>query len=199
MYTHILNIKKSFTLVTLLFTIAFSVAAQEWKIDKNHSSFNFEVNHFFTPVIGSFNDFKGEFSFDPNDLDNSHSRFTIKIASIDTGNDKRDSDLKSANFFEEGRFPEIIFVSTKFLEKGGAYIIVGNLTIKDITKEVEVPFQVLGLGVHPNRKSKELIGIKAKFTILRNDYGVGSGNWATTAVVGDEVLITIMIEASRSN
>jgi len=198
MKTPRLNPTKALLFLIILTSNINTAKAQEWNIDKNHSSVSFEVTHFFTPVKGYFNDFTGSLYFDADNLNQSSTNFTVKISSVDTDNAKRDSDLTSDSFFEAGKYPEMKFTSTKFVKNGDEYAIMGNLTIKGITKEVEVPFKVLGIGMHPSRKGRKIMGIKAEFSILRNDYGVGTGNWTATAVVGDEVLITVVLEANRN-
>ena len=75
------------------------VEAPEWKIDNNHTSLSFEVNHFFTPVAGSFKDFDGTLNFDPENLAGSSADFTVQIASVETDNDKRNGHLQSEDFF----------------------------------------------------------------------------------------------------
>lgn len=197
-YNGMLNTIKIMVLGTLLSFTTLTVKAPGWNIDKNHSTFNFEITHFFTPVQGTFKDFNGELFFDPNDLATSSANFSVKVSSVDTNNDKRDDDLRSEHFFEAEKYPLMKFVSSSFKNDGDSYVITGNLTIKDVTKEVKVPFKVLGLGQHPMKKNKVITALKGEFTLNRNDYGVGTGNWAATAVVGDEVKVSILLEASRN-
>ncbi len=184
--------------VTLLFSFATTkVLTPTWNIDTNHSKISFEVNHFFTPVEGFFNEYKGELTFDAADLEGSSVNFTVQVASVKTDSEKRDKHLQSADFFDAKKFPEMKFVSKSISKTDNGYIAKGNLTIRDVTKAVEVPFKVLGKGSHPMKKGVEIIAIKAGFKINRNDYGVGTGSWAATAVVGDEVTIKIVIEGNR--
>ena len=173
------------------------VAAPEWRIDMAHSSVSFEVNHFFTPVDGRFNEFEMKFSFDPEDLSTSSVQTTINVESIYTAHERRDGDLKSDNFFDAEKHPQIKFVSTSFEKKGSEYIVNGDLTIKETTKTVSIPFQVLGTIDHPRREGTLVMGLKGDVTINRLDYGVGTGDWIRTNVVGNEVQVSIMIEASR--
>lgn len=171
------------------------VMAPGWSIDKNHSSITFEINHFFTPVVGTFKDFEGTLEFDPNDLATSKADFTVQIASVSTNNERRDKDLVSNSFFNAKKYPVMSFKSTGFSKDGDNYTVKGNLTIKDVTKEVSIPFKVLGYGDHPMKKGKKILAVRAEFTLDRTDYHVGEGNWAATAVVGDEVKVTVLLEA----
>ena len=187
-------------LVALLFSFTtLKVAAPAWKIDTSHSKIGFEVNHFFTPVEGFFNDYKGELNFDEADLDGSSVNFTVQVASVKTDSEKRDNHLQSGDFFNAEKYPEMKFVSTDITKSDDGFIAKGKLTIRDVTKLVEVPFKVLGTGPHPMKKGVELISIKGGLKINRNDYGVGTGSWAATAVVGEEVTIKVIIEGNRKN
>ena len=90
------------------------VEAQEWNIDNNHTSISFEVNHFFTPVAGSFKDFDGNLNFDPENLDGSSADFTVLISSVETDNEKRNGHLQSEDFFNAKKYPEMKFTSSSF-------------------------------------------------------------------------------------
>ena len=186
--------------VLLVFLFSFTTSnlqAPIWAIDTSHSKIGFEVNHFFTPVVGYFNDYKGELNFDPSDLNGSSVNFVVNVASVKTDSEKRDNHLQSGDFFDAEKFPEMKFSSTSFSKTDDGYIAKGELTIKETTKSIEIPFKVLGLGNHPMKSGTLMLGIKGEFTINRNDYGVGTGSWAATAVVGEEVTIKIIIEAHR--
>lgn len=185
-------------LVGLLFSFTTStIEAPSWKISGSHSKIRFEVTHFFTPVEGSFNDYTAELIFDPADLDNSSVNFNVKVASVKTDSDSRDKHLQSEDFFNTEKFPEMKFESTSISKHKKGFIAKGNLTVKDITKSIEVPFKVLGMGDHPKREGVVMMGIKGEFKINRNDYGVGTGDFVATTVIGDEVSVTIILEASR--
>jgi polyisoprenoid-binding protein YceI len=174
------------------------VEAPEWKIDNNHTSISFEVNHFFTPVVGSFKDFDGILNFDPENLDGSSAAFTIQISSVETDNEKRNGHLQSEDFFNAEKYPEMKFTSSSFTKNGDDYTLNGKLTIRDITKEVSIPVDILGIGAHPMKKGKLITAMRAEFSLNRNDYGVGSGSWAATAVVGEEVKVSVLLEANRN-
>lgn len=179
----------SFTTTNLL--------AQSWNIDAKHSKISFEINHFFTPVEGFFNDYKGELNFDEANLEESSVNFNVQVASVQTDSKKRDGHLQSSDFFDAANYPEMKFVSTSISKTDEGFVANGELTIRDVTKSVEVPFKVLGKGDHPMKKGVEIIALKAGFKINRNEYGIGSGSWAATAVVGEEATIKVVIEGNR--
>ena len=183
----------------LLSFTTFSAQAPEWNIDASHTSINFEVNHFFTPVAGNFKKFEGSLNFDPDNLEGSTASFTVQVASIETDNDKRNNHLLTGDFFDAKKFPEMKFSSTSFSKDGDDIVLNGKITIRDVTKDVKVPVKVLGIGEHPMKKSKLITAMRAEFSLNRNDFGVGTGSWAATAVVGDEVNVRVLLEANRNN
>lgn len=187
----------------LLFISVAETTAQEatpWKLDKAHTSVNFSIKHFFSDVTGNFNDFKGTFHFDPDNLAGSNFDFTIKVGSVDTDNGKRDKHLQSKDFFNAKAYPEMRFTSDRIENKGGSdYVAHGDLTIRDQTRKVAIPFKVTGQMEHPMMKGTLILGLEFDTTINRTDFGVGTGDWAATMVVGDEVKIRIPLELNRKS
>ncbi|MCH7514935.1 MAG: YceI family protein [Bacteroidetes bacterium] len=174
------------------------VEVPKWNVDKAHSTVSFKINHFFTPVTGRFSEFDIDFVFDPNDLAGSKVKVVIKVNSVNTGNEKRDNDLRSDNFFGSKTYPEMTYESEKIERTDeNEYMMHGKLTIKETTKDVAIPFTVLGTMDHPRRKGVEIMSVKSELKINRNEYGVGTGDWIRTNVVGDEITIQIFIEANR--
>lgn len=133
--------KKIFLLLLLgfLFSAGFAQAAS-WKIDPDHSAARFTIKHMtVSNVHGSFGDVTGEAVFDTEDLKKFALDITVGIDSIDTGVQKRDDHLRSADFFEVARYPVMHFVATKVVNAGEeSYLVTGNLTMHGITKEVSV-------------------------------------------------------------
>jgi polyisoprenoid-binding protein YceI len=172
--------------------------AKEWKLDKDHTSVTFAVKHFFSTVNGNFTEYDGSFSFDSDKITGSKFTFNIPVSSINTNNKKRDTHLNSEDFFNAEKFPEIKFVSTKFEKKSDTeFIVHGDLTIKDVTKKVAIPVEITGKMEHPMMKGTKILGLAFKTSINRTDYKVGTGNWATTMVVGDNVDVEINLELNR--
>lgn len=172
-----------------------TVASDEWSIDEAHSNINFTITHFFTPVDGSFEEYSSEIIFDPSDLANSRIDVTIPVSSINTDNERRDNHLKSEDFFNAEEWPNIHFVSNEIEQTGeNQFVAHGELTIRDVTREFELPFELLGVMDHPMQEGQKVAGITASAQLNRTDYGVGVGDWAATAVVGDEVNIQLNLE-----
>jgi len=177
-----------------------SSKAQKWTFDKAHSSVSFRIRHFFTPVLGEFNSYDGEIYFDPANLTGSSINVTIQVNSVDTKNGKRDPHLQSADFFDATAFPIMTFVSEKISAKGdNEFVANGKLTIKNKTIEFDFPFKLLGIMDHPKRKGTKISAFESLFVIKRNDFNVGTGQYVETAVIGDEVNVSITLELLSSN
>lgn len=184
--------------VLILFLLATgSVFAQTtWNIDKVHSKIGFSVSHMVvSETEGSFKDYTASVVSKSEDFDGADVTFSAKIASINTENEKRDGHLKSADFFDAEKFPEITFVG-KLVKDGGKYKLKGDFTMKGVTKKVE--FDVTyGGSINTGRGVKA--GFKLNGTINRQDYGVAWANKLASgeAVVGDEVQLTIKVELDK--
>lgn len=199
--------------ITLLFTMLFAftglamngvndndnVRSIEWEIDKTHSAINFTINHFFTPVDGTFEDYDATVMFNPDDLENSMIDVTIPVSSINTRNDRRDGHLQSEDFFNAEKWPNITFESNSIESRGdNQFVAVGELTIRDVTREFELPFTLQGMMDNPMQENTTVAGIVASAELMRTDYGVGVGDWAATAVVGDAVNIQLNLELNTT-
>ncbi|HEY1763491.1 MAG TPA: YceI family protein [Opitutaceae bacterium] len=172
---------------------AASAAVETYSIDPVHSSVAFEIRHVFSKVPGKFTDFSGTITVDRENLEKSSVTATIQVGSIDTSNEKRNSDLKAPSFFDLAQYSTITFTSTSWKKTGdNAYDVTGNLTIHGITKEVVL--KVIADGFGPGMMGSPVSGWEATTTINRRDYGV-NGPAMLGTVVGDEVAISINIEA----
>ena len=194
---------KKFLSILLVLMLAFSVNAMnaqsgdapEWTIDNNHSNISFTIQHYFNPIPGTFHDFSGTIKFDPENPSTSHFDVVIKVASVDTNVERRDGHLRTADFFDAETYPDMHFRSTDVRSIGdNRYIAHGTMTIKDVTREVALPFELTGAG--PDMRDPEVTraGLLGMITLNRNDFGVGVGNFASTAVIADEVNITISLQ-----
>jgi polyisoprenoid-binding protein YceI len=179
---------------------ALSASADEtYKIDSVHSSISFKVRHFFSYVTGDFKKFEGTIHVDMDHPEKSSVSATIDVASIDTKNDKRDEDLRSPDFFEVAKYPTITFKS-KSVRKTGTESgdIIGDLTMHGVTKEITLHAKFLGKGKGMGGKAISGWQVTAD-PIKRADYGL---NWSKavegTAVVGEEVTISIDVEADKA-
>lgn len=180
-----------------------SPAPEAWNVDRSHTEITFSVKHFFTPVSGTFNDYDVEFWFDQEDPTNSSVKVTIQVASIDTRNERRDNHLRSADFFDAENHPEMTFQSTSVRMLGeNEMVATGDLTIKGITREVELPISLLGVKELPPEMQDmmgitHVAGFDAETRLDRREFEVGVANWAQTVIVGGEVDVKIHVEANR--
>ncbi|MAO63846.1 MAG: polyisoprenoid-binding protein [Balneola sp.] len=183
-----------------LSTIAMAkYAMTSWTIDKAHSAVNFEVTHFFTPVNGQFNDYEATVNFDPENLEESMIDVKIMVGSIDTKNERRDGHLRTPDFFNAEKWPHITFKSSNIERTGeNEFVANGTLTIKDVSKDIELPFKLLGIMDNPMKEGTKVAGITASTTLDRTDYTVGTGDWASDAVIGDEVTVDLNLELNSS-
>jgi polyisoprenoid-binding protein YceI len=173
--------------------------AASWDVDGAHSYITFSVRHFFTPVPGSFDKFEGKIAFEADKLETSSVEFTVDVNSVNTKIGKRDDHLKSPDFFDAANYGTMKFVSESISKTGdNTFSMKGKMTIKGVTKDVEIPFTLLGQQDHPWKPGSLVAGLKTNFTVKRNDFGVGSGQWVETAVVGDDVTVEINLEVTRA-
>jgi polyisoprenoid-binding protein YceI len=175
-----------------------------WNVDASHTEINFSVKHFFTPVTGTFKDFEIELMFDEAAPEESSVKVSIDVASVDTKNERRDNHLRSADFFDVETHPKMTFESTSVrMVDGGAMVATGDLTIKGITREVELAINLLGITELPADMQEMMGGIvrvagfEASTSIDRRAFEVGVANWAQTVIVGGEVDISIALEANH--
>lgn len=172
-------------------------ANETYAIDNAHASIGFSVSHLvISKVKGNFNDFSGTFVLDKNNR-LTKADASIKTASIDTNIKKRDDHLRSADFFEVEKYPEITFVGKKVVKRNGKDILLGKFSLHGVTKNIELPFTVKGPITDPYGNKK--IGFHAETVVNRTDYGL---NWnqaleAGGVMVGEEILIVIDLEAGK--
>lgn len=188
--------RSTFALAALLALAPAVHAADTWTIDKGHSEASFQVRHFVTNVRGRFTDFSGTIVTDSAKPESSTVEFKITTASIDTAVADRDKHLRSADFFDAEKFPEISFKSSSIKASGkDTYAVTGTFTMRGVSKEVTLPVTFLGGVKDP--WGNQRAGFETSATLNRKDYGM---NWNKALdqggfVLGDEVKVAINIEA----
>ena len=188
--------KKVFALLFSLAIVASTFAQATWTIDKSHSKVGFNVIHMaVSDVEGKFNDFDGTIVSKSEDFNGAEISFVAKTTSIDTDNERRDTHLKSPDFFEAEKFPEITFKG-KLVKDGGKYRLVGDFTMKGVTKKVE--FDVTyGGSINTERGAKA--GFKLSGSVNRQDYGLSWNNKLKGGelAVSDNVDLIVKIELNK--
>jgi polyisoprenoid-binding protein YceI len=188
--------KKINVLIVLLLVAGVATAQTTWKIDKGHSKVGFSVTHMVVAETeGKFDDFEGTVVSKADDFNGAEVSFTAKVASINTANERRDGHLKSPDFFDAEKFPEVTFKGT-LVKEGGKYKLKGDFTMKGVTKKVE--FDVT-YGGKINTGRGEKSGFKLTGTINRQEYGL---SWANKTpggemVVSDEVQLIVKVELDK--
>jgi polyisoprenoid-binding protein YceI len=171
-----------------------------WNLDTVHSGINFTVRHMVvSKVRGRFAKFNGTVALDESDVTRSSVEATIDASSIDTGTAQRDDHLKSADFFDVERFPEIRFLSTR-IEKvsGDRYRLTGELTIHGVTRSIALETEYGGRGKDP--WGNERVGFTAKGAIDRKDFGLVWNQALETGgvLVSDRVELELEVQAVRA-
>ncbi len=189
---------RSLTLATFLCILALPLFAQKtkWVADPAHSRIGFIVSHMvITEVEGKFDKFTVEVYSDKPDFSDARAIVTIDVNSINTGNAKRDNHLRSPDFFDAAKYPTIKFVSKKMQRVGkNRYKLIGDLTIRNVTKEVALDVEFRGIVRDPWGNTRA--GFKVSGEINRQDFGV---SWNKTLdqgglVVGNTVKFDIDLE-----
>lgn len=172
-------------------------AADTYNLDSNHSTVGFSVSHLvINNVHGKFNEFSGTVVVENNAI--KEAKGTIAVKSIDTGIAKRDGHLRTPDFFDAEKYPNITFVSKRAEKKGDETVLVGDFTMHGLTKEIALPVKLSGPITDPWGGTR--IGIHAKSKLSRKEFGISYNATSKTgsAVVGDEIEIEISAEAVKA-
>ncbi len=169
-----------------------------WKLDPTHTSVEFSAKHLMiTTVKGTIADIEGTINVDERNPQNSSVEATLKTASIDTRTDQRDQHLRSADFFDVEKFPEIKFRSTRIEGNQESFKLTGDLTIRDVTKPIALDVEFEGRNRDP--WGGERIGFSAKGKIDRREFGLTYNQVLETGgvVVGNDIKINLEVEAIK--
>jgi polyisoprenoid-binding protein YceI len=175
------------------------LASGTYNFDPAHTVVGFGVRHLGIALVeGRFKDVTGTVEYNADDVTRSTVNFSAKIDSIDTGVAARDTHLKSADFFESEKFPEMTFRSTKVERVNGRLNLTGDLTIKGVTKQVSFPFSMTGGVKDPWGGTR--FGIAAGTTLNRRDFGINFGTKLPSGAldVANEVAVELHIEAVKA-
>jgi polyisoprenoid-binding protein YceI len=191
--------KKHFLSVAV-FGVAAAVAARAdvYDVDPAHTRLGFAARHMMVSTVrGEFKTFSGTVEYDGKDVATLKATAKIEAKSIDTGNADRDKHLRSADFFDVEKNPDVAFESTKVEKKGEQALLSGKLTIRGHSKDIAIPVSISGPVVDPWGNTR--IGFEGATTVNRKDFGL---NWSKMldqggAVVSDEVKIEITVEAIK--
>ena len=173
------------------------MATNNWVLDPAHSEVQFKIRHLMiTNITGTFNLFEARAITQDDDFSSAKLSFKANIGSINTNNEQRDAHLKSPDFFDVEKYPILSFTSTKTedVEENGDFELIGDLTIRDVTKKVKFNVEFGGIMKDPYGQTKAGFSISGR--INRKDYGL---TWNATlesggVVVGDDIKLTSEIQ-----
>ena len=171
------------------------MATTKWAIDPVHSEIGFKVKHMmFTNVSGKFGTYEATIATEDDNFENAAIEFSAAIDSINTNNTNRDNHLKSGDFFDAENHPKLTFKASSFTKKGADYELIGDLTLRGVTKSVKFPVEFSGLMKDPWGNTKAGLNISGK--INRKDWGL---NWNSAletggVLVSEEVKLDIELQ-----
>ena len=163
-----------------------------WNMDVAHTYVDFKIRHILATSKGNINLVSGTIDFG-SDYTTAKMNISIDMNAINTSNTDRDDHLKGADFFDVAKFPTITFVSDKVMLEDGMYNAYGKLTVKDVTKDVVIPFNYLGNQESPFKKGLFISSLEGNFKINRSEFGVTGYD----GVLGEEVSIEIAAEIDQ--
>jgi len=179
-------------LVVMLAWPGWCHARETYVIDPDHSSIAFRIKYLgITIVSGVFPNAGGMYTFDDGNLENASIWMKLRVADIDTGNADRDNHLRSPDFFDEEKFPFVIFQSVSITQSDdGQYLVMGDLSLHGKTRQVSVRANKTGLYQDPGGEHRS--GFETRFSIKRSDYGM-----TYLTAVADRVELFISVEGVR--
>lgn len=172
-------------------------AADTFNIDPAHSTVGFSVSHLvINNVHGKFNEFSGSVVVDGKAI--KEAKGTIQVKSIDTGIAKRDEHLRKPDFFDAEKYPAITFTTKKVEKQGDENVVVGDFSMRGVTKEISLPIKLSGPITDPWGGTR--VGIHAKIKLSRKEFGISYNATSKTgsAIVGDEIEVEISAEAVKA-
>ncbi|MBK9308041.1 MAG: polyisoprenoid-binding protein [Nitrospira sp.] len=182
-----------------LFPIAAGAETAHWTIDRDHSAIEFRVAHMVvSKTSGRFTDYQGFVEMEADAKTLKSIEATIKAGSIDTNHDKRDAHLRNADFLDVEQFPTITYKMSQYQKQGGTYTIIGDLTLRGVTKQVTLSATFNGVTKDPWGNTRA--GFSADGTLNRKDFGMVWNKVLDSGglVVGDEVHIHLDIECIKA-
>ena len=185
-------------LAVVLAALPAHAAVTKYEADVAHSNVGFSIPILggLSNVRGKFNEFSVTITHDDRDVTKSSVRAVIKAASIDTGIERRDAHLRNADFFDVEKYPEITFESTRVEQKGKQFVAHGTFTMHGVSKEIALPFTVNG--VKQGADGKTTLGVTARATLNRRDYGINFARPDNPTFLGDliEVELNVVTRAA---
>jgi len=167
-----------------------------WTINSRKSELEFKAAMYGSEFTGQFKNFGGTINFDPDNLEESYAEIIIDMTSVETGNDERDEQILTSDWFDVAQYPKATFKTLQFERAAGNnYVAVGNLSIKNVTLPVSLPF-TLEIKDKGDQKTAQVSG---NLQLNRHEFNIGEGEWSTGATVSEGVRVTVSLTASQEN
>ena len=171
-------------------------APENYKIDDTHSFANWSIRHLVGKTTGSFSGVKGSLMLDPANPNTGSADVTVNVYSLESGHRQRDVHLLTGEFLDANNYPSMRFVSSGFRSTGkDAGVMTGQLTLRGATRQVDIPYKILGFGADPWGGMRA--AFEGKFTLNRSDYGITKHLDGGSGVIGNEVEVTLLVEAIK--
>ena len=171
-------------------------APETYKIDDAHSFANWSIRHIVGKTTGTFTGISGRLMFDPANPNTGNADVTVSLYSLDSGHRERDTHLLTAEFLDANKYPAMRFVSSGFRSTGkDTGVMSGQLTLHGATRNVEIPYKILGLTNDP--WGNQRAAFEGRFSLNRSDYGISKYVDGGSGMVGNEVEITLLVEGLK--
>lgn len=189
-------LRKSF-LIAGLMAVPLALAAPEtYKIDDHHSFANWSIRHIVGKTTGTFTNISGKLMLDTANPNTGSADVTIKVISLNSGHRERDVHVLTADFLDANKYPDMRFVSSGFKSTGkDTGVMSGQLTLHGATRNVEIPYKILGFANDP--WGNQRAAFEGKFSINRSDYGITKYVDGGSGLLGNEVEITLLVEGLK--
>jgi len=186
--------RTTLAIATFAFALNAWAAPESYKIDDSHSFANWSVRHLVGKTTGTFTGVTGTLMLDPANPNSGSADVTVNIYSLESGHRQRDVHLLTGEFFDANNYPTMRFVSSGFRSTGkDEGVMTGQLTLRGATRQVDIPYKVLGMGADPWGGMRA--GFEGRFTLKRSDYGITKH--VDSGVIGNDVEVTLLVEAIK--
>jgi polyisoprenoid-binding protein YceI len=189
-----ITMRTSLAIAMLAFALNAWAAPENYKIDDSHSFANWSVRHLVGKTTGTFTGVTGTLMLDPANPNSGSADVTVNVYSLESGHRQRDVHLLTGEFFDANNYPTMRFVSSGFRSTGkDEGVMTGQLTLRGATRQVEIPYKILGMGADPWGGMRA--GFEGRLTLKRSDYGITKH--VDSGVIGNDVEVTLLVEAIK--
>lgn len=186
------------TLAIALLGLSLNVwaAPENYKVDDSHSFANWSVRHIVGRMTGTFTGVKGTLTLDPANPNTGAVNVTVNLYSLESGHRERDVHLLTSDFLDANAYPEMRFVASGFRSTGkDVGVMTGQLTLHGASRQVDIPYKILGTATDPWGNVRT--AFEGRFSLNRSDYGITKFVDGGSGMIGNEVDITLLVEALK--